>query len=67
METVEFTTSKVAFIVKPITGKKLTAKELGEYAQVIGVKKENRRPNLGGASTYWWTEDDIEKLKELIK
>ena len=67
MGLVEFTTSKVSYIVKPITVRKLTAKELGEFAESIGVKKENRRPNLGGAFTYWWTEDDIEKLKELIK
>lgn len=64
---VEFTTSQVSFKVKPITIRRLTASELGEYAELIGVKKENRRPNIGGQATYWWTESDIEKLKTMIQ
>lgn len=65
--TVEFTTSQVSFKIKPMTIRRLTASELGEYAKIIGVKKENRRPNIGGQATYWWTCKDIEQLKNLIK
>jgi len=63
----EYTSSQVSNKLKPITRRRLTVGALGEYAEILGVKNENRRPNLGGQSTYWWTESEIEKLKELIK
>lgn len=56
-------TTAVCALLKRDYKIKTTAKELNIYAEKFGLLKEHRINNLGGARVYYWSEDDIERLK----
>ena len=60
-------TTQVCSLLKRECKIKTTAKELNVLAESLGLYKEHRINNLGGAMVYYWSEKDIERLKrELV-
>jgi len=56
--------TEVASMLKREYKIKITARELGEYAESFGMHKEYKRETIGGFRVYYWSEEDIEKLKK---
>lgn len=56
-------TTQVCALFKREYKIKTTAKELSIIAERFGLLKEHRINNIGGARVYYWSEEDIERLK----
>jgi len=59
----KISTTQVCSLLKRECKIKTTAKELNVLAESIGLYKEHRINNLGGAMVYYWSEENIERLK----
>ena len=59
----KISTTQVCALLKREYKIKTTAKELNMVAERLGLYKEHRINNLGGAMVYYWSEKDIERLK----
>lgn len=59
----KISTTQVCALIKREYKIKTTAKELNMVAERFGLYKEHRINNLGGARVYYWSEKDIERLK----
>lgn len=59
----KISTTQVCALFKRKYKMKTTAKELNVLAESFGMYKEHRINNLGGAMVYYWSEKDIERLK----
>jgi len=64
METIEFSTTTVSWMVKPITKRKLFLSDLLPYAIQLRVRQETI---LNGHSVYYWTHENVEQLKTILK
>ena len=62
----KISTTQVCALLKREYKIKTTAKELNMVAERLGLYKEHRINNLGGAMVYYWSEKDIERLKREI-
>ena len=60
---IKIPTTQVCALLKRECKIKTTAKELNVLAESLGLYKEHRINNLGGAMVYYWSEKDIERLK----
>jgi len=56
-------TTQVCALLKREYKIKTTARELNEFAVSFGMSKEYRRVMPGGFPVYYWSEEDIERLK----
>ena len=56
-------TTQVCALLKREYKIKTTAKELNYFAASFGMYKEHRINNLGGAMVYYWSQENIERLK----
>ena len=59
----KISTTQVCSLLKRECKIKTTAKELNVLAESLGLYKEHRINNLGGAMVYYWSEENIERLK----
>ena len=59
----KISTTQVCALLKREYKIKTTARELNVFAAQLGLHKEHRINNLGGAMVYYWSEKDIERLK----
>ena len=59
----KISTTQVCALLKREHRIKTTARELNVLAESLGLYKEHRINNLGGAMVYYWSEKDIERLK----
>jgi len=59
-------TTAVSSMLKREYKIKTTARELNEFAVSLGMSKEYRRVMPGGFPIYYWSEEDIERLKKEI-
>ena len=59
----KISTTQVCALLKREYKIKTTARELNILAEHLGLYKEHRINNLGGAMVYYWSEKDIERLK----
>jgi len=62
----KISTTQVCALIKREYKIKTTAKELNVLAERLGLYKEHRINNLGGAMVYYWSEENIERLKREI-
>ena len=59
----KISTTQVCALLKREYKIKTTAKELNMVAERFGLYKEHRINNLGGAMVYYWSQENIERLK----
>lgn len=59
----KISTTQVCALIKREYKIKTTAKELNMVAERFGLYKEHRINNLGGAMVYYWSQENIERLK----
>ena len=59
----KISTTQVCALLKREYKIKTTAKELNVLAESLGLYKDHRINNLGGAMVYYWSEENIERLK----
>ena len=62
----KISTTQVCSLLKRECKIKTTAKELNVLAESLGLYKEHRINNLGGAMVYYWSEENIKRLKKEI-
>ena len=62
----KISTTQVCALLKREYKIKTTAKELNVLAESLGLYKEHRINNLGGAMVYYWSQENIERLKREI-
>ena len=60
---IKISTTQVCALLKRECKIKTTAKELNVLAESLGLYKEHRINNLGGAMVYYWSQENIERLK----
>jgi len=60
----KISTTQVCSLLKRECKIKTTAKELNVLAESLGLYKEHRINNLGGAMVYYWSQENIERLKK---
>lgn len=60
----KISSTKVSALLKREYKIKITGRELNLRAESFGMFKEHRINNLGGAMAYYWSPENIEKLKK---
>ncbi|MBV5282192.1 MAG: hypothetical protein JZU53_07120 [Paludibacter sp.] len=65
-ENEEWTSGQLANRMKQSGKRRVPSVQWDKYAEMLGMKKENRMPKMGGVYCYHWNKLYIDRLIKLL-